>query len=215
MNSPRTSRHPVPYTTYLEHLGHEIEWVTSRCRRIGARLDMEREAEDATGLADATTGADLADPVKRQRVARLVAAENNLRQQIDARVEATQSVGRRLPFLHLREQFGLDDADIATLLLATVPALGFDLYETLAQIGQFSFGLMSVSPEMVAVFTDADMAGRVRLRDHFGEQGKLVDAGLIEPTWDGDRLNDFWSSALYLTSKAFDLITGRTFKALA
>jgi uncharacterized Zn finger protein len=208
-----TTANAPSYATDLDHLVDEIGWATARCRRIGARLDMVREAEDHIGLADATTEADRANPSKRQRLARLVVAENNLRQQIDARVEATGAAGRLLPLPHLREQFDLDDADMAALLLATVPALGFDLYETLAQIGQFSFGLMSVSPEMVAVFADMDMAGRLRLRDQLGEQGKLVQAGLIEQTWDGDRLNDFWSSALYITPKAFDLITGRAFEA--
>ena len=53
------------------------------------------------------------------------------------------------------------------------------------------------------------------IANQLGEPGKLVRAGLIEPTWDGDRLNDFWSSGLYLTAKAFDLITGCAFEAAA
>jgi hypothetical protein len=200
---------PTPYNDALDHLGDEIEWITARCRHLGACIEADREAADHAGLATATTDGDRVSDDTRQKIARLATDEDNLRQQIDLRVEVTEAEGRTLPLRMLRDKFQLSDAETYTLLLAVVPCLGLDLYETLSSIGQFGFGFMAVSPEMVAVFTGLDLAGRVRLRDQLDDMGKLVQAGLIEPDWDDDRVSNFWPASIHLTEVAYCRLVGK------
>ena len=199
----------TPYADGLDHLADEITWVTARCHHLGARIEADKEAADEAGLAAATTDGDRVSDATRQKIARLAAAEDNLRKQIDARVKATEAAGRVPPLHRLREQFQLDDVEAHTLLLATVPCLGLDLYETMSSLGQFSFGLMSISPEMIAVFSGLSLAGRVRLRDQLSDGGRLVQAGLVEADWNDERVADFWSSGVHLTEKAYCQLVGK------
>ncbi len=145
----------------------------------------------------------------RQKIARLAAAEDNLRKQIDARIAATEAAGRVLPLCALRAQFKLDDVEAHALLLATVPCLGLDLYETMSSIGQFGCSLMSVSPEILAVFDGLNLAGRVLLREQLDDAGKLVQAGLVEADWNDERVSDFWSAGIHLTEKAYCQLVGK------
>ena len=200
---------PTPYGTALDHLSDEIAWVTARCHHLGAGIEATNEAADQAGLAEAATDTDRVSRPTQQKIARLAAAEGNLRRQIDARIEATEAAARVLPLRRLREQLKLDDVEAHALLLATVPCLGLDLYSTLSSIGQFSFGLMSVSPELLAVFSGLDLGGRVRLRDQLADEGKLVQAGLVEADWNDERVADFWSSGVHLTEKAYCQIVGK------
>ena len=53
------------------------------------------------------------------------------------------------------------------------------------------------------------LAGRLQLREQLGPDGKLARAGLIDfEGWGERRVQDFWSSGLYLADAAFDRIVG-------
>ena len=200
----------MSYDDALDHLSDEIAWVTARCHHLGARIEAVNEAADHAGLATATTDGDRVSQPTRQKIARLAAADDNLRNRIDGRVRASEAAGRVLPLRRLRDQFKLDEVEARTLLLATVPCLGFDLYTTMSSLGQFSFGLMSISPEMIAVFGGLDLAGRVSLRDQLADEGKLVQAGLVEADWNDERVADFWASGVHLTEKTYCQIVGKS-----
>ncbi|MCB9544686.1 MAG: hypothetical protein H6706_02180 [Myxococcales bacterium] len=201
--------HTLAYSTPLDHLADEIRWVKARCRHLGARIEADKEADEAVGLIDAAAESDGVCCRTKQKVARLATAEGNLRTMIDRRIAASAAAGVALPLVNLREEHGLDPVEADLLVLAAVPAMGLDLYTVMGEIGQFSFGLMSVSPEMSATFSELDLAGRVALRDRLAEDGTLVKARLVESDWDGDKLADFWISGVYLQGAAFDAITGR------
>ena len=45
--------HTLAYSTPLDHLADEIRWVKARCRHLGARIEADKEADEAVGLIDA------------------------------------------------------------------------------------------------------------------------------------------------------------------
>ena len=207
---------PIYDRTTMQPFGSDPEYLTAlgvavqaRARHLGARIEARREAdEEGEGLPIVIVGDDPTD--QNPKAARLASIDERLWSQIEARRKATKDAGRVLGLDVLCDEFDLDRVERQVIILAAVPCLGLDLYETLGQIGQFSFALMSVTPEMVAVFADLDLDGRLKLRDQLGCDGRLAQAGLIEAEgWGEKRVQDFWSSGVFLTEMAFNRVVGK------
>ena len=204
-------RKPVqPFAHDAEYLEAEVEWVKARCRYLGARITADQEADDEPmGIADADDRQHGASDETRRKVALFETAEATLRDTIDARLDATRDAGITLGLDRVCDHNRLDDLERQVLLLATVPALGLELAEVLGNVGTFGFAIMSVTPELIAVFCGLDLAGRLGLRYHFGPTGKLVTGGLIDVDIPcGERVQDFPVASLFVTEKAFNQIVG-------
>lgn len=107
------------------------------------------------------------------------------------------------------EGYGLDAVERTVLLLALIPTLTMDLYNTLGDLGSYGFGCMAVSPELVAVFEGLDLSERREMFRRLGPKGVLVQAGLVRAGWDeDDEIQDFWAANVYLLPKAFAMLTG-------
>ena len=193
-----------PYSSDIEYVTDLGAAVKARAYHLGARIEAQRDAEDE---GEPLSVVEVGDNPK---VARLASIEQRLWAEIDARRQATRDAGRALGLDALCDEFDLDEVERQILILTTVPCCGLDLYETLGKIGQFSFAIMSVTPEMISIFADLDLAGRLRLRDQLSPGGKVIGTGLIEfEGYGAERVQDFWSSGLSLTEKAFNRIVGR------
>ena len=193
-----------PFSSDIEYVAALGVATKARAYHLGARIEAQRDAEDEGEPLSVVSVGD--DP----KVARLAAIEQRLWAEIDARRQATRDAGRALGLDALCDEFDLDEVERQILILTTVPCCGLDLYETLGKIGQFSFAIMSVTPEMISIFADLDLAGRLRLRDQLSPGGKVVGTGLIEvEAYGAERVQDFWSSGVTLTELAFDRIVGR------
>ena len=204
-----------PYDNELDHLADEIAWVGARCTTLASRIEAEREVEEVPVLVDAGAGSEATTDAER-KVARLAAQEAGLRRQIDARLAATSEAGRMLGLEHLVREYDLDQVEATVLLLTAIPVLGMDLYETLGKLGQFGFAIMAVSPELVAVFGELDLASRVRLRGLLDENSRLVQAGLVEVGWrNSDPWQDFWMATIHLTVKAYRVLVGEALEQAA
>jgi len=210
MTRLQTNHDAEPYENELEHLADEIAWVGARCHSLGARIEADQEADEVPAplLIEAGASSEATTDTER-KVARLAAQEVELRRQIDARLATTSEAGRMLGLECLAREYDLDQVEATVLLLTAIPALGMDLYETLGSLGKFGFAIMSVSPELVAVFGDLDLAARVRLRGVLDENSRLMQAGLIEVGWDtSDALQEFWMATIHLTPKAYRVMIG-------
>ena len=193
-----------PYASDIEYVTALGAAVKARAYHLGARIEAHRDAEDE---GEPLSIVEVGDNPK---VARLGAIEQRLWAEIDARRKATRDAGRTLGLDALCAEHDLDEVERQILILTAVPCCGLDLYETLGKIGQFSFAIMSVTPEMISIFCDLDLAGRLRLRDQLSPEGKLVSTGLIEfEAYGAERVQDFWSGGVSLTELAFDRIVGR------
>ena len=193
-----------PYSSDIEYVTDLGAAVKARAYHLGARIEAHRDAEDE---GEPLSVVEVGDNPK---VARLASIEHRLWAEIEARRKATRDAGRTLGLDTLCDEHDLDEVERQILILTAVPCCGLDLYETLGKIGQFSFAIMSVTPEMISIFADLDLAGRLRLRDQLCPGGKLVSTGLIEfEAYGAERVQDFWSGGVSLTELAFDRIVGR------
>jgi hypothetical protein len=196
---------PRPYVNDIDHLEDEFAWVRARARHLSARIEADQEAVQSLSAAGPVEAVDAGG----DKVDRLAALEQTLRERIDGRLEATAAAGRVLGLEKLVSEYGLDEVEQMALLLCLIPTTGLDLYRTLGDLGSYGFGIMSVSPEMVAVFSDLDLEGRLRLIKGLSPEGPLARAGLVRVGWNAeDDLNDFWTAGVYLTSKAQRVLVG-------
>ena len=195
-----------PYTNDAEYLEHLALGVKARAYHLGAVIKARRDAEDDPDVGLTVVGTNKANG---GRLARLAAIDERVWAEIDARRKATREAGVILGLDALCNEHDLDEVERGTLILAIIPCLGLDLFDMLGEVASFSFALMSITPEMVAQFAGLDLAARVELIDRLGPTGRLVQAGLVEVDHrDGERLQEFWSSGIFLTESAFGRITG-------
>lgn len=196
-----------PYTSDIDRLEDEFAWVRARARHLAARIDAEQETEKLLAAAGPVEAVD----APQDGVDRLAVQEQTLRDRIDGRLAATAEAGRVLGLEQLVSEYGLDEVEQMALLLCLIPTTGLDLYRTLGDLGSYGFGIMSVSPEMVAVFADLDLEGRLKMIAGLGPEGTLARAGLVRVAWDSDDLNDlndFWSAGIFMTSMAQRVMIG-------
>ena len=175
-------------------------------------MEAERDAlNDRPGeLADADKPESAWTEDARRKVALLSASEISLREQLDARLEATREAGVVLGLDRLVQQHALDEVDRLVLLLTVMPACGLELTEVLGSVGSFGFAIMSITPELVAVFCEMNLAGRLQLRERLGERGPIVRAGIIDVDlpMGGERVQDWPTGSLYVEQAAFEVIVG-------
>ncbi len=199
-----------PFGSDAEYLEAEFAWIKARCLHLGARLDAEHDARDAEPALVFADEPEAAWPDEtRAKVKRLGAAEAAIRDRLDARLEATRKAGVVLGLDRLVDRHDLDQIDRQVLLLATMPAIGLELYDVLGSVGSFGFAVMSISPQLVTTFCGLDLAGQVGLRERLGLTGKLVSAGLVEVDLPGhERCQDFPTASIFIEPGAFDVIVG-------
>lgn len=199
-----------PIGSDAEYLEAEFAWIKARCLHLGARLDAERDARDAEPALVFADEPEAAWPDEtRAKAKRLEAAEAAIRDRLDARLEATRKAGVILGLDRLVERHDLDHIDRQVLLLATMPAVGLELFDVLGSVASFGFALMSISPQLISTFCGLDLAGQVGLRERLGPNGKLVSAGLVEVDLPGrERCQDFPTASIFIEQGAFDVIVG-------
>jgi len=196
---------PQPYSSDIERLEDEFAWVRARARHFSARIEAEQEAEQNLPAACPVEAGDSPE----DKVNRLAVLEQNLRDRIDGRLAATAEAGRVLGLEQLVSEYQLDEVEQMALLLSFIPTTGLDFYRTLGDLGSYGFAIMSVSPEMVAVFCDLDLEDRIKMIEGIGPEGTLARAGLVRIGWDvEDDLNDFWTAGISLLPKAQRVLVG-------
>ena len=199
-----------PFNSDPEYLEAEFSWVAARCRYLGARMDAERDAlDDQVGPVSAENPESVWPAETRARVSRFAAAETTLRQQTDARLEATREAGIVLGLDRLVDAYELDEIDRQVLVLTAMPACGLELVDVLGTIGSFGFAICSITPELIAVFHSLDLAGRLKLRHRLGPERKLVTARLIEVDVPcGERVQDWPAASIFIEEGAFEVVVG-------
>jgi hypothetical protein len=196
-----------PYTDDIEYVSDLTAAVKAKAFHLAARIEVVRNAEEKSrGIGIVRSRREPEEP----DVARLAAVDERLWSQTEARRRASRDAGVVLGLDALCEKHDLDEVERQVVILALMPCCGLELFDQLGQLAAFSFALMSVTPEMIAVFTDLDLRGRMALLDQLSPSGRLAQAGIIElEAWGKERVQDSWSSGVFVTDAAFDRIMGR------
>jgi len=168
----------VAFLNDIEYLESEVSWVRARCKRIEAErrlgeAEADQEARGVIGSSTKTSGKEL-----RRRLPTLRQAENELRNQIDARLAANRDRGPELGIEHLRLCHGLSEFERLLLLLAGVVALGTS-DDVLEGVNLRGFYGGSLSPATLWQFAELPLAGCIKSRLAFLPTAPLLACGLI------------------------------------
>ena len=197
-----------PVTDDLEFLEQEIAWVGIRATRLATIREQVEDAK-STRHRSPTWGKpnNTAEVEMPSYIDAMLADEQEVRADLDARIKATEASGLTLGLQKLVRDHDLDNADRSTLLLCLVPCVGTRAADPLERVGGFAL-TGCVSAEVVARFCEFGFRERVTpLR--FDSQHKLVQAGLIKGDLDDDAAAGEWPTcSIKLTNKGFAALTG-------
>jgi SpoVK/Ycf46/Vps4 family AAA+-type ATPase len=204
-----------PYTSDLDYLSHELDWIRCRAQRIEAdRAAGEFYAgEPEVGYGRQRRERLDADTAERlARHARM--AEHELRQAIDERLTQTrqqfsQGLGPQLALDKLCALHGLDAFERTVLLLAAAPGFSTAFDRVWSQVG--GDNLRSLNVEVVLAFTETSFAERIERRRSFVSHAPLVADDLIEIGYHG-RLpspQQFLQMDVELSHWCFSTLVGR------
>lgn len=204
----------LPYEDDLTYMQDELAWVEARCRRVGAELDLRRLEGGTTDDAEPPhrRGSETASPRKLRDRRRLSGSQEiTLRDEIDARLEATRAAGRDLALPRLAEQCGLDAFERTVLLLGCAPCFSqrFDEVFGLMEKDHFESGL---TVELAFAFCELPWAERVDRRQAFSKAGALIRNDLMSLNV-GARFSspkDLLMAEVLITTRTFSYVVGRT-----
>lgn len=194
-----------PYKSDADYLTDLHNLMVAQAVRLSAQFEAEHEKDDPRPICSVFTDEDPLD----QQTRKLLVAENGLRATFGQRLAATHADGRRVGLEELADEHDLDEVERLVLRLVATAAMSMQFTEVLGGLGRFYFPL-TVNPEMIAVFADLDMAGRIKLRRQLGGDSKLVSGGLVEVELPhGEHPADFWTASMYVTLAAFERVVGQ------
>jgi len=197
-----------PFTDSLDHMEHEVAWISARCRRIAAEREHEEdELQHAHRAKSCCRRQNSAEGEVPANLATLKQFEDDVRFEVDARVAATEATGVTLGLQQLVRELELDEADRNTLILALIPCLGSRATDSLEKIGTYAL-VGGIASEVVAVFCGFGFSERLR-RLRFSTEHKLVRAGLVTSDTADDAAPGEWpNTSIKLTPKGFTALTG-------
>ena len=199
-----------PFANSIDLLEAELTgWVEARCGRLAAEKSLsDLKNEDGSRITVVGEVEDTANEELRRRIRLFVAAEDNVRSNLDARIAATSLAGIKLGLVQVCDQCGLDAVERTTLLLSFCQTVGV-YFVDFDRVGPYGFGICDISPDLVARFCELDFTERVRLRQRFGAEGRLVREGLVAVDMGRSSFPSDWPTAsIKLTSRGFTALTG-------
>ena len=203
------------YSTDLDYLQDELDWIEARCRRIGANLEVQRlegtddlEYEAAPRRTRHTEDLTPRQARERRRVAG--ALEARLLEKIAVRRQMTLAEGRTLAMDRLVERCGLDLFERQVLLLAAAPCFSQRYEDVFGLMEKDQFGTV-MTVELAFRFAEFDVVDRIDRRRCFMPDGPLVLGDLAKVNM-GPRYSspkDLLSAEVEITARTFGYIVGR------
>lgn len=206
----------IPYLGNADYLDDEFAWLAIKAHRLAAEHDL-REAErvpcgrgSRSGRRRRSDTTDAADEASQAAV-ELRTQEDELRADIDGRLEASRGAGVSLGLDQLCQLHDLSLHERLALLVATVPCLGEKLMQ--AVLGKLdSYIVSSPSIDMLVLLTEGNtVTDRLQIRAIFDHADvALVRNGLISLEVHGRELrpSDLPGTPFHLTDAAFRAVVG-------
>lgn len=201
----------TPYTTDLEYLEDELEWIELRCKRIVTKnLIEDMSADDEAGVyynqgyyghVDQPVEALIA---KRDRLEK---QERKLRMRIDSRLGVTRQTGDLVAVDRLVEMYGLNEFERTILLLAASVTFSRRFMQLFGRIWN---GYEALIVETVFSFCELSFADRITYLKQFSHQGALFRHELVSLNF-GTRIQspqELLDAQLRISNRTFDYIVG-------
>lgn len=215
MNKTTPTPAQSPFESDSSYMDAEIQWLTTRTRRIGLQHRLAADDDPMPAWNCMTVGA--AETVlteeARRRLDRLREEEQRLRLALDARLEIHRRDANRpqLGLDQVCQANDLDPRERLVLLVCTAVAVSSRVAEAITRpIGGAGFGGGDVDA-MMALLDCATVADCMRMRRLFGRQGSLLRGNLIviEHLTESANPGDLLSASVQITGRVFDVITGQ------
>lgn len=168
---------PAPWSSDLDYLRAELEWIEARCERLA----LERLA---VRVASPDYHPSFGDPVSKidraslpRRVAEAHELEKTMRVVVDERLAAHRAKGAELALDRLCRTHGLDDFERTVVLLAAAPCISRRLEREFGRIETEDMPVLTV--DATFAFAELDFAERVARRGSFARRSRLVANDLI------------------------------------
>lgn len=196
-----------PFTSDLEYLAAEVEWIQVRARRIEASRLLEEQ--DGRVPKSASSRISCVNAIANaERVDRLQADEDALRQAIDMRLTQNRSSGPGLGLDRLCQEHGLDDFDRYALLLATLPCLGNRQVEThLWPVNTFVTST-EICPDTLSVFLEMSPGENLKNLIRLLPDAPLRRWGLVRLSYEPLTPAEVINVGFSLSGKTLAAITG-------
>lgn len=202
----------TPFTSDLDHLQAEIEWMKARCMWLGARRQLRNaEQRHILGIDDEKLSA---KEIKRLTTQRddFQVFDRELRARIDERLVSTARTGHELKLHALVTSLGLSSLERDTVLLAMGFALSSSFKHYLGRIAQEEGWSHLASPtvDVLFNFADLDTVERVRQRHLFARSGSLLTHEIIslESSRRSLEPHELGEAEFRITKEAFDHLLG-------
>ncbi len=204
---------PDRYPSNLHYLQDEHRWFDLlSCRLSTERAIRYRDEEDAARRPRRYYAGndDIETPVSllRRRLTAQKKRCTQLRNRIDARLDAHAQAGQPLAIQRIAELYGLDAFERRVLLLASGPALDRRFEQIIERLDEMSGGGLTVETTFAAA--ELDLPQRVARRATFAQAGPLRSHDLLLVHLSGRHFapEDMLSASLSITSRALDLLLG-------
>jgi SpoVK/Ycf46/Vps4 family AAA+-type ATPase len=169
---------PQPFETDLDYLESELQWVATRCKRIGTELRLDALANGEQSRRWRHDNDDDAGTLRRRQV-QLSQAEEMARASIDQRRAATAEAGHTLALDRLCQTYQLSDFERSVLLMAAAPSFSGRFEEHFGHLLHEGHHLATPSVEIAFAFAELGFADRIRHRSVFGTKATLSANDLI------------------------------------
>ncbi len=196
-----------PYSTDIEYLMAETEWIRVRSERIEA-FRLLHTPDDAPLKLGSRRNRDLCLIASADRVTRLEEQESALRQEIDARRALNRTDGPGLGLDRLCLEFGLNDVERHLLLLGFVPVMGSAEFVTSVSKVDAITTSSFLSFELVSQFLELDPDSHIHGLLSLLPDAVLRAKGLIRLTYDPSTPADAVGVGVELTGQAVAAMTG-------
>lgn len=196
-----------PYSTDIEYLMAETEWIRVRAERIEAFRLLHTEDEGQLRMGSRRRR-DLCVIASADRVTRLEEQESALRQEIDARRALNRAAGPALGLDRLCLEYNLNDVERTTLLLGFVPVMGSSEFVTSVSRVDAITTSSFLSYELVSAFLELDPDSHIQGLLSLLPDGALRAKGLIRLTYDPSSPSDAVGVGIELAGQAVAAVTG-------
>jgi len=202
------SQTPAPYESDLDYIEEELEWVETRLRRIATSQKLEeRESSELQPWREEQ------EPASRleTRIESLRDEEEELRGQIDRRIEVTRGSDVELALDDICDLYDLDDFERNVLLLAAAPVFSQRFSALYGDASSAGFRMSELTVELAFTFHELSFRDRIDGRSAFASDAPLVANDLVALEL-YDRLQnpeDLLTANLHITTRTFQFLVGQ------
>jgi len=196
-----------PYSTDIEYLMAEVDWIRIRSERIEAFRQFHNQGEVSWKMGN-RRNRNLCVVASADRVSHLEKEESALRQEIDARRALNRADGPTLGLDRLCLEHVLNDVERHLLLLGFVPVMGSSEFVTSVSRVDAITTSSFLSYELVSAFLELDPEEHLKGQLSLLPDGVLRAKEMIRLTYDPSTPADAVGVGIEVTGQAVAAMTG-------